>query len=541
HRQETLTQLQQSNRVYALRKELKKGEPRPVCGSIEHPTLAHWQAPSDKSQRIAQEELAAAEQALAEITKQERGSHDEEQKLAEQHRLLTEHLDQKTTVFQSIYGEKTEPVDIVSSKKKLAEQKNLLQEYERLLLSLQKNQVERDKFTTTQQRLAALQQQTTTLQKQLDEQEVIRIEQEKAEQTLVKEWQGLLSGIAASEARKKVAAHEKALRNSLEETKLKSTQIAEQILASKKKLAETQEQLQKSSQQQMTQSTVVLAAITPLGFTKVADAQAALLPPEEATILREKLAQLDKVYHTTITQIKQQEDQITLVKKQLVKQPDESTLIHQIASIETEKASRQRRIGAIQQQISQDATNREKVSGWTQQLPQLEQETRRWARLNDLIGQKDGQKFSRFAQGLTLARLVQLANRQLYLLSRRYRIDRVANADLELEIVDTYQADNRRPTTTLSGGESFLVSLALALGLSDLAGGKTRIQSLFIDEGFGTLDASSLDVVVSALENLQASGKTIGLISHVPALRERIHHQIIVESKGDGFSQLRVA
>jgi len=108
-------------------------------------------------------------------------------------------------------------------------------------------------------------------------------------------------------------------------------------------------------------------------------------------------------------------------------------------------------------------------------------------------------------------------------------------------MIDTYQADAVRSVNTLSGGESFLVSLALALGLSDLASHKTQIDSLFIDEGFGTLDAETLDIAITALENLQASGKMIGIISHVEALKERISTQIQVKKMSGGVSKIEVS
>ena len=145
-----------------------------------------------------------------------------------------------------------------------------------------------------------------------------------------------------------------------------------------------------------------------------------------------------------------------------------------------------------------------------------------------------------FAQGLTLQKLTQLANIHLQQLHGRYLIQKREGDTLELDIVDTYQADNRRSMNTLSGGESFLVSLALALGLSELAGRDTQIQSLFIDEGFGTLDENTLDLAIATLENLQASGKTIGIISHVKALKERIATQVQVTKQGNGFSMVRV-
>ncbi|MEM9528688.1 MAG: SbcC/MukB-like Walker B domain-containing protein, partial [Bacteroidota bacterium] len=163
---------------------------------------------------------------------------------------------------------------------------------------------------------------------------------------------------------------------------------------------------------------------------------------------------------------------------------------------------------------------------------------------HDLIGQKDGTKFRRFAQTLTLQRLVEAGNYHLASISGRYQMrHKAAKLDketLELEIIDTYQGDNTRPMSTLSGGETFIVSLALALGLSDLAAGREIIQSLFIDEGFGTLDEKILDQAMTTLEQLQERGKTVGLISHVPQLRERIHCKIVLEPVGDGFSRIDI-
>lgn len=159
--------------------------------------------------------------------------------------------------------------------------------------------------------------------------------------------------------------------------------------------------------------------------------------------------------------------------------------------------------------------------------------------LHSLIGSKTGSKFRKFAQGLTLDHLVYLANAQLHRLHGRYLLQRKQDESLELQVLDTWQGDEIRNTNTLSGGEGFLVSLALALALSDLVSHKTQIESLFLDEGFGTLDSETLDVALDALDCLNASGKMIGIISHVEALKERIPVQIQVEKKnGLGNSQL---
>ena len=176
----------------------------------------------------------------------------------------------------------------------------------------------------------------------------------------------------------------------------------------------------------------------------------------------------------------------------------------------------------------------------TAELAQLESEARGlavWVQLRRLIGSANGAAFRQFAQGLSLDLLVRHANRHLARLSDRYRLRRV-EGELSLEIIDHHQADATRPMESLSGGESFLASLALALGLSDLAGRNVRIDSLFIDEGFGSLDADTLDLAVAALDALRLHNKTVGVISHVELLKERIPVQIRVEKRTGGLSVL---
>lgn len=195
--------------------------------------------------------------------------------------------------------------------------------------------------------------------------------------------------------------------------------------------------------------------------------------------------------------------------------------------------------GEIRQRLNDDRHHRQNQQALLTEIAQSQQQHDDWSCLNELIGSQKGDKFRRFAQGLTLDHLVYLANQQLSRLHGRYLLQRKASEELELQVVDTWQADAIRDTRTLSGGESFLVSLSLALALSDLVSNKTSIDSLFLDEGFGTLDAETLDTALDALDNLNASGKTIGVISHVDAMKERIPIQINVEKvNGLGLSRL---
>ena len=204
---------------------------------------------------------------------------------------------------------------------------------------------------------------------------------------------------------------------------------------------------------------------------------------------------------------------------------------------------------------------REALGGLVEQCAAQGREAARWAELNSLIGSAEGQKYSVFAQRLTLDLVVEHANRQLRKMSSRYLLitqggleDVLEAGDasqggfsagpqgradpLALSVIDGEQAGEVRPTANLSGGESFIVSLALALGLSQLSGRRTRVDSLFLDEGFGSLDEESLEMALEALGEVRREGRMIGIISHVQALKERVPTQIQVVPRSDGASVL---
>lgn len=172
-----------------------------------------------------------------------------------------------------------------------------------------------------------------------------------------------------------------------------------------------------------------------------------------------------------------------------------------------------------------------------ERIEQQERVFEQWSALQELIGSADGKKFRNIVQQMNLELMVAHANRQLVKMTDRYLLE-VGNGTLELNIRDNYQAGELRSTKNLSGGESFLVSLALALGLSQMASRTTRVDSLFLDEGFGTLDEDALDTALSTLASLQQRGKLIGIISHVQGLKERVPTQIEVLPIGGGRSRI---
>ncbi|MCP3958972.1 MAG: AAA family ATPase [bacterium] len=188
--------------------------------------------------------------------------------------------------------------------------------------------------------------------------------------------------------------------------------------------------------------------------------------------------------------------------------------------------------------IKQDDTARTKADALATEISLQEALSIRWATLNEVIGSHDGHKFRKFAQGLTLDSLLGYANAHLRDLAPRYCLGRVPGEDIELQVIDRDMGDDIRSINSLSGGETFLASLALALGLSSLSASDTPVESLFIDEGFGTLDQETLETALSAFDALQASGHQVGIISHVQDLDQRIGVQLRVVKLGAGRSHI---
>ncbi len=197
-------------------------------------------------------------------------------------------------------------------------------------------------------------------------------------------------------------------------------------------------------------------------------------------------------------------------------------------------------VARLEERIAEDDRRRARAAELREQVVKQAAATRVWEELRELIGSADGSKLRVFAQSLTLDVLLGHANRHLEELARRYRLERVPGAELELQVVDRDLGDEVRSVHSLSGGETFLVSLALALGLASLSSRRTRVDSLFIDEGFGSLDADTLDAALATLDALQAQGRTVGVISHVPTMVERIGLQVKVTPRGGGRSAVEV-
>ena len=264
---------------------------------------------------------------------------------------------------------------------------------------------------------------------------------------------------------------------------------------------------------------------------------------KELNLALEKARKEVEAVHNRLSGLQGEMKQITLAIGELQEQYKKIESPEQLPEIikkqQEENLNTERALSTMEARLLQQAKNKLTVEQIAKELAEKQTIAERWAKLNKLIGSADGAKFKVIAQSYTLNLLLLHANKHLSYLSKRYKLQQVPDT-LALQVIDCDMCDEIRTVYSLSGGESFLISLALALGLSSLSSNNLKVESLFIDEGFGSLDAESLRTAMEALEQLQMQGRKIGVISHVQEMSERISVQVQVHKKINGKSVLTV-
>ncbi|HCT04871.1 MAG TPA: chromosome segregation protein SMC [Pseudomonas sp.] len=255
--------------------------------------------------------------------------------------------------------------------------------------------------------------------------------------------------------------------------------------------------------------------------------------------LRQQLQHSEKTVEQAKVLLQEREHLLAKHQAQHNGNLDAEALDSALASLNQQLADSEKLVAELRARQSEDQRRQDANQAFAEQITQAYDEWQRWARLNALIGSATGDTFRKIAQAYNLDLLVHHANVQLRQLVRRYRLKR-GGSMLGLLVMDTEMGDELRSVHSLSGGETFLVSLALALGLASMASSTLKIESLFIDEGFGSLDPESLQLAMDALDGLQAQGRKVAVISHVQEMHERIPVQIQVKRQGNGLSTLEV-
>ncbi len=323
-----------------------------------------------------------------------------------------------------------------------------------------------------------------------------------------------------------------------EDVRQKQNIVFQNLRTTSEKIAELQQEVAKQHPLLQLEEAKFAASLSAAGFSCENIFLAARLPEKD----RKSLEQRTKENAEQLTAQKIKFDDIAenlrVEQSKNISMETHQELQFKNCVIQNEQRELQQKLGATQQKISENKTVKAAQGERQAHLVAQKRECERWNNLYQLIGSADGKKFRNFAQGLTFEIMIMHANRQLQKMTDRYLLARNTVQALELNVVDNYQAGEMRSSKNLSGGESFIVSLALALGLAQMSSKNVRVDSLFLDEGFGTLDEEALDTALETLASLQADGKLIGVISHVLPLKERITTQILVTPQTGGRSTL---
>jgi exonuclease SbcC len=325
--------------------------------------------------------------------------------------------------------------------------------------------------------------------------------------------------------------NEKTARNLNTELQQKLSTAKSHIETLKNRIGQREPELQRAE----TDFSLVLTSV---GFVDEKQFLEAKLTPEQRDVLSAKAKDLDEGQ----TDLKaRQKDRETRLSNEIAKNVTKKNLDELEPQFkEYEESLKELRdvIAGLKHKLAQNTAAKKRIKEKQAAIDAQKKECHRWEKLHGLIGSADGKKYRNFAQGLTFELMASHANRQLEKMTDRYLLIRDEQQPLELNVVDNYQAGEIRSTKNLSGGESFIVSLTLALGLSKMASRKVRVDSLFLDEGFGTLDEEALETALETLSGLQQDGKLIGVISHVSAMKERISTQISVMPVSGGKSTI---
>ncbi|KYQ94586.1 ATP-dependent dsDNA exonuclease [Serratia plymuthica] len=553
----------------AERARLQTGQPCPLCGSNKHPAVEQYQAIklSETAQRL--EAMKTQTETLQKQGVELRARYDNlQQQLQRQHQAITQDDQQLTEHLQNWQRLATPLVfdfglldterlhgwlNACDNEERQGQQG--LAQHEQAAQAVQQA---KDALAELQAQQQQAQQQQALLDERFTLLEKNHADAQLQQQRLQQQWQEGEKTLGEHRVQRlalfgeqQIPQVREQLRAQLAACEQASHQAAEQWQKAQEQrdrlagqLAGLQQQQQRQSERLQQAEQTWLEALAASEFSDEAAFSAALLDDAQRRQLqqhKERLHQqqveasalLAQAVHTLEQQRQQRPEGLDET------QADAQALSQGLEALAQQLKALQLRQGEVRNQLESDAARRLNQQSLFEQISQSQQQYDDWSYLNQLIGSKEGDKFRKFAQGLTLDHLVYLANNQLGRLHGRYLLQRKTSDALELQVVDTWQADALRDTRTLSGGESFLVSLALALALSDLVSHKTSIDSLFLDEGFGTLDAETLDTALDALDSLNASGKTIGVISHVEAMKERIPVQIKVKKvNGLGISRL---
>jgi len=502
---------QEIHQLESIRKGLQVGEPCPCCGSTEHPYLLHMPAISSLVEAQVDEKrktvISLQEQKLiTENTIKERALSitNTMREIEQNQQDIANLLEQIAPLLQQIAL--TELPTIQELNKQLAETEQHIELLKSALLWSEKEQTLFNIFQGAKKYISALDQ--------------LRSKEDKRKQLFKNQPVG-------------------AIRETLRNTWL----VAETELSSAKKNSLALKEEDEKIQDHLSKLTAQLhSAYRVAGFTSLEEFQAALVADNQANEWKQQKAGLEKRKIEIETEVKSRKLEQDAVAAIIDANFDQKNLDELLETLNYQKAEILESRGKITQQLKDNETAQQTQASMRAELEKLQQRNQLFLSLNSLIGDAGGDTFNKIVQRITLKHLLSRANVEMKKLMDRYQLLMVDNKEKnedQIWVADLFMGNETRSINSVSGGERFIISLALALALSDIASQKVRIDSLFIDEGFGSLSPDELNNAIQMLERMQLEGnKMLGIISHVESLKERITTQLVVEKIGPGESTL---
>lgn len=553
------------------RRELTEGSPCPLCGSAHHPyALQKAPEPSQTEQDIlaikkrletiknTQQELEKIRLSLAQNKKQiglfSQNLQEHAERQNEKEKELAEAHEARQNLLDRYAQQKQELLSALSHFRITEIQPDKIEEINRILQqnlqTWQNRQQEKQELEKQKQELekqeTGLQSQNTGITESLRQKNTALQNEESVFSAQCKERTDCFQNKNPLEEEEKLTKQIKETENAKEKLLAEKdtlTKTAEQAKASLAQLEKTIAEKNLNRENCLAEFNQGLAVH---GFSCREEFLATKLEEDRLSALQKYFKNLEQNIRTNAQNRQELEKQL---REQEEKQQSDPEIIPkpleeyqaEERSLKEHQAQILLNMGELQGMLAQNEKNRQENAAIKEELEKQRKTAGKWESLNQLIGSADGKKFRTIAQGITFARVVQFANQKLQLLQKRYLLVPDDSDPLSLNVLDNYQGGEKRAVQNLSGGESFMVSLSLALGLAQMASKNVQVDSLFLDEGFGTLDEESLDTALSTLANIQQEGKLIGIISHIGLLKERIGTQISIIPAHGGKSVIQGA
>ncbi|MDR1673287.1 MAG: AAA family ATPase [Bacteroidales bacterium] len=538
--QEHLNQLLPAE-IAILRTALREGEPCPVCGSTYHPYTTADENSVLEEKELSRKKRETAEKIvrLAETMEYRNGKITQLSTLVQTYRQQQNEKIHEIATIMDVFPSWRDRIDTDALQTQIRQMAlewtqctDLIQHLEQDMAILQTQLAdERNKYEETAKHL-------TIKDKKLSETTEITA-------NLKKERAALLHGNSVDDLKKRHETKKREITEQCKQTQKEQEDLNRKVAESKGFIAQMEHTNRQLTQQYdaLTLQKEAWATTQPTTFS---DAQLSSFFSKSAQWIeseRKLLTELKTMERAALATLEERKKNLAQHEQAEEKPSEENEtktrLMEQKPEIEQQLSEKRNLEIQIKVKLEQNRENEQRRQQYEKEIAIKETLYENWQKLNTLLGAKDGTRFKKIAQEYTLDFLLVHANKQLRELTQRYELQRIGNT-LALQVIDLDMCNEVRTVHSLSGGESFLVSLALALGLSSLSSNRMKVESLFIDEGFGSLDVDTLRIAMDALDSLQTQGRKVGVISHVEEMTERIAAQVRVTKTANGKSTVEV-